>query len=461
MGVAVSGWALARAVSQTGQLGVVSGTALAHTLARRLQLGDADGKLRHALSHFPIPSIAERIVRDYFIPGGKKADAPYKSAPMPSITPSEACGELTVAANFTEIFLAKEGHSGVVGLNLLEKIQFNTLHSLFGAMLAGVDYVLMGAGIPRTIPGTLDRFAAGLPSELKIDGAGADNGDAFIQRFDPAAFFRGAAPRLKRPFFFAIVASATLALTLARKSTGTVDGFVVETETAGGHNAPPRGPLQLTATGEPLYGARDLPDLEKIRAIGLPFWMAGSSSAPGKLAEAEARGATGVQAGTAFAFCRESGIDPSIKKRVLALSREQQARVFTDPFASPTGFPFKVLQLSQTMSEKSDYLARPRVCDLGYLRHAYTREDGTVGYRCPSEPVEDYVRKGGNLAETTGRKCLCNGLMATAGLGQLLRDGTTELPILTAGSEIAHIARFLPPDSDTYSAADVVSAILA
>ena len=30
---------------------------------------------------------------------------------------------------------------------------------LYGAMLAGVDYVLMGAGIPRTIPGILDSLA--------------------------------------------------------------------------------------------------------------------------------------------------------------------------------------------------------------------------------------------------------------------------------------------------------------
>ncbi|MDG4862734.1 hypothetical protein P8605_31820, partial [Streptomyces sp. T-3] len=43
MGVGVSGWQLARAVSRTGQLGVVSGTALDAVLARRLQLGDPGG----------------------------------------------------------------------------------------------------------------------------------------------------------------------------------------------------------------------------------------------------------------------------------------------------------------------------------------------------------------------------------------------------------------------------------
>ena len=43
MGIAVSGWKLARAVSAEGQLGVVSGTALDGVLVRRLQLGDPEG----------------------------------------------------------------------------------------------------------------------------------------------------------------------------------------------------------------------------------------------------------------------------------------------------------------------------------------------------------------------------------------------------------------------------------
>ena len=84
---------------------------------------------------------------------------------------------MTVAANFVEVFLAKEGHAGLVGINFLEKIQFPTLPSIFGAMLAGVDYVLMGAGIPRSIPGVLDRLAKGAAVELKIDVEGALPGE--------------------------------------------------------------------------------------------------------------------------------------------------------------------------------------------------------------------------------------------------------------------------------------------
>lgn len=460
MGAGVSNWRLARAVSEAGQLGVVSGTALASILVRRLQCGDPDGQMRHALNHFPIPGIAERVLAAHFVPGGKPGDAPFKLTPMPSIHPPPAMDELTVAANFVEVFLAKEGHPGLVGINFLEKIQFPNLPSLYGAMLAAVDYVLMGAGIPRSIPGVLDRLAAGLPVELKIDVEGANPGEEFISTFDPAGFAGGNLPPVKRPRFLAIVASATLALTLARKSNGRVDGFVVEGETAGGHNAPPRGPLQLSEAGEPVYGPRDVPDLEKIRALGLPFWLAGSYGQPGGIDAARKLGADGIQVGTAFAFCAESGIAPEFKHAVLTQSREGRARVFTDPVASPTGFPFKVVQIPGTLSEAQLYGTRNRICDLGYLRHAYRKDDGTVGYRCPAEPVEDYLRKGGALAETQGRKCVCNGLLATIGIGQIRAGAEPELAILTAGNDATQVARFLKPGATSYSALDVIEILL-
>lgn len=460
MGVAVSNWNLARAVSRQGQLGVVSGTALAVILGRRLQDGDPDGALRHALDHFPVPGVAGRILETFFIPGGRDQATPYRQPAMPTLKFGRALLELTVAASFVEVFLAREGHPNPVGVNLLEKIQLPTLPSLYGAMLAGVDYVLMGAGIPRTIPGVLDSFAAGQPASLPIDVLGTQPGEAHVSTFDPAAFWAGPPPALKRPRFLGIVASATLAITLARKSTGRVDGFVIEGETAGGHNAPPRGPLTLSATGEPVYGPRDVVDLEKIRALGLPFWLAGSYARPGRLAEALRLGAAGIQVGTAFAFCEESGILPELKRQVIDLSRGGKARVFTDPFASPTGFPFKVLQVDGTMSTDAAYEARGRICDLGYLRHLYRKPDGTVGYRCPAEPVEDYVRKGGLAEDTEGRMCVCNGLPATVGYAQPRGAEGAEPALMTAGDDVAGIQRFLPPGADTYTAADVLRVLL-
>ncbi|MCX6890240.1 MAG: nitronate monooxygenase, partial [Verrucomicrobia bacterium] len=323
-----------------------------------------------------------------------------------------------------------------------------------------VDYILMGAGIPRAIPGTLDLFARSQPASLPVDVEGALPGERQTTTFDPQDFCGGVIRHLKRPLFLGIVASATLAMTLAKKASGRVDGFVVEGPTAGGHNAPPRGALQLTPQGEPLYGPRDVPELDKIRALGLPFWLAGGYGLPGKLQQALQLGAAGIQVGTPFAFCEESGINPEIKRQALTLSGLGQARVFTDPLASPTGFPFKVAQLEQTLSDPANYLNRRRVCDLGYLRHLYRKDDGTIGYRCPAEPLKHYLRKGGTVGETVGRKCVCNGLPATVGLPQMRADGVGEFPLVTAGDDLSHLAQFLPPGAESYSAADVIRKLL-
>jgi nitronate monooxygenase len=461
MGVAISNWRLARAVSLTGQLGVVSGTLLPVVQTRILQQGDPGGHLRRAFDQFPFASIAERVWRDYYVPGGLPPGVPFKAVPMPTLNPPRALVELTVLANFVEVFLAKTGHAGRVGLNLLEKIQLPTLPSLYGAMLAGVDVILMGAGIPRSIPGVLDGLARGDAVELKIDIEGAAPDDpASLMPFDPRSLFSGPLPKVNRPQFFAIVSSATLALTLAKKSSGRVDGFIVEGALAGGHNAPPRGPLQLSTSGEPVYGPRDLPDLPKIRELGLPFWLAGAFSRPGKLAEAQAQGATGVQVGTAFAFCEESGMIPDLKRRFRELIRAGTARVHTDPLASPTGFPFKIAQLAQTLSDAAAYAKRQRICDLGYLRQLFRRSDGTVGYRCAAEPVNDFVRKGGEETETVGRKCLCNGLAATVGFAQSRAEGEVELPIVTAGDELLQLGRYFDFTRESYSAADVIHLLL-
>jgi len=460
MGVGVSGWRLARSVSAYGQLGVVSGTALAVLLVRRLQQGDPEGHMQRALAHFPVPGVAERILNKYFVSGGKASTAPYRLTPLPSQKFSSLDIDLAVASNFVEVFLAKEGHSGVIGINFLEKIQYPTLPSLYGAMLAKVDYVLMGAGIPRSIPGALDGLAAGQLVKIKLDVVDARPEDDYHLEFDPVAFCSGKLPPAPRPIFLAIVSSATLAIALARKANGKVDGFVIEGPTAGGHNAPPRGPLTLNEIGEPIYGPRDIPDLDKFRALGLPFWMAGSYAYPERLREARAVGASGIQVGTAFAFSEESGIDPVLKAQVIELCRAGQAKVFTDPVASPTGFPFKVVQVPGTVAETAVYKQRERICDLGYLRHPYRKPDGSLGYRCPSEPVADYLRKGGLEADTVGRKCVCNGLLSTMGLGQVIDANDIEKPLMTAGDDVSQVVRLLKPGAKSYHASDVIDYLL-
>lgn len=476
MGAGVSGWRLAREVAALGQLGVVSGTALDTLLVRRLWAGDAGGHLRRALEAFPAQSIAQRVLSRYWRkPGGVDAHAAYPLLALPGARLSVERERLLVAANFVEVYLAKEGlgsggesggvggSGGKVGINYLHKIQFPLLASLYGAMLAGVDVVLMGAGVPWEIPGVLGLLAQHKEATIALDLTGGDEHDAQLS-FDPRAMWQmegpDPLPELTRPKFLAIVSSVVLAKALIKRSAGGMDGFVVEAPTAGGHNAPPRGPQQLSATGEPIYGPRDDADPAQMRELGLPFWLAGGYASKDKLQSAMAAGAHGVQVGTAFAFCEESGLDPHLRQRFVDAAVEHKTSVFTDPSASPTSFPFKVAALEGTLSERDVYSQRPRICDLGYLRRAYRKPDGTIGYRCPGEPVDDYLRKGGTIEETVGRKCLCNALVANVGMPQVRKDGYEEPAMLTAGNDLECIEHFVDAQRRTYHARDVVEAIL-
>lgn len=461
MGAGVSHWMLAQAVSHLGQLGVVSGTAIDQIFVRRLQEGDPGGHMRRGLECFPFRKMADRIWKAYYIPGGKAEDQPYKTLPKHTKDNSRELIELCIVANFVEISLAREGHDNPVGINYLEKIQMPHLPSLYGAMLAGVAYVLMGAGIPLKIPGVLDRLANHEPASYTLQVTGAQEGDDTTIDFAPRDFMEVELPPLVRPRFLAIVASNTLAVTFLRKANGRVDGFVVEGPTAGGHNAPPRGHLQLNEAGEPIYGDRDVVNLEKMREMRVPFWLAGGYGTAAKLREALAAGATGIQVGTAFAFCAESGLRDDYKQALLRRAISGEAKVFTNPVASPTGYPFKIARLENTLSEREVYEARPRVCDLGYLREAYRTEAGTIDYRCAGEPLSVYLAKGGKAEDTVGRVCLCNALVANIGLPQVRGGKYVERGVVTSGDDLTEIPSFLPEDRLEYSASDVIAKLLA
>jgi NAD(P)H-dependent flavin oxidoreductase YrpB (nitropropane dioxygenase family) len=437
MGAAVSSWQLAAAVARTGQLGVVSGTALDTIVARRLQDGDPGGHIRRALAHLPLPGVADRILARHFKPEGRNG-APYLPVSRLALRSNRTQEELSVAANFTEVWLAKEGHDGKVGINYLEKIQMALPTAAYGAILADVDVVLVGAGIPRELPRLLADLTAHRPGTVHVDVPGSD---ARPHTFDPAYLYEPAAdrPTLHRPAFLAIVSSHVLAQYLTRQPETSPDGFVVEGPSAGGHSAPPRGKLQLEPDGQPRYGPRDDPKLSALVSTGLPFWLAGGYGEPERVREALAAGAAGVQVGTLFALSQESGLAPHLRLQLLDRLRRGDLVVKASATVSPTGFPFKVASLPGTLSEPTTSAARPPLCDLGYLRQPHEREDGTITYRCPAEPEVTYLRKGGTPGERA--VCLCNGLVAAVDLGQHRKDGYEEPPVVTLGTDLAGASR--------------------
>lgn len=244
MGLGVSGWRPARAVALEGQLGVVSGTALDVVLFRVLQTGDPGGHARRALAAFPLPELARAALDCYFREDGLDEGSPMRTAPRLRATGGAPAEILTVLGNFAEVWLAKEGHDGLVGVNYLEKIQRATAPAMFGAILAGVDHVLVGAGVPGQIPALATRLARYERCVTRIDVEGSQ--EPLDHLFDPRALLAGHLPGpLRRPEVRAIVSLPVLAAYLARDEATRPDGFVIETSAAGGHSAPPRGPMRL------------------------------------------------------------------------------------------------------------------------------------------------------------------------------------------------------------------------
>ena len=139
------------------------------------------GAALHAFDDTFGTDIGRKICDRYFIDGGKPPSARFKSAPLQTArsqsgeTTFPVAGrqgydplhlglredsiELLIATGFAEVWLAKEGHRGNIFINFLHKIELPLIYALYGAMLAGVDGVAVGAGNPEGLAG--DLFAIG------------------------------------------------------------------------------------------------------------------------------------------------------------------------------------------------------------------------------------------------------------------------------------------------------------
>ena len=179
----------------------------------------------------------------------------------------------------------------------------------------------------------LDGVSAGYGETEILHGIDlhVDRGEIVETTFDPTPLWKTDPPMATRPKFFPIISSHSLATMMTKKANGSVEGFIVEGPTAGGHNAPPRGKPTFNELGEPVYGDRDMADLEKIAAVGLPFWLAGGAGTPEALQNALAAGAEGVQVGTLFAYCEESGLYPEYRQQVI----EELSQFLLGLFGSP------------------------------------------------------------------------------------------------------------------------------
>ncbi len=499
MGVYVSNWRLARAVAmeRPGETtGTVSGTALDIVYVRLLQLGDPGGHAQRALAALDDKfgtEIGHKIRDRYFVEGGKTPTAHFKGAPTQAArSPSgettfrapdghagplrlglmDDAAELLIATAFAEVWLAKEGHRGNIFINFLNKIELPLIYAMYGAMLAGVDGVAVGAGNPEGLAANCSQLANHERVTRNLSVLYRDGAEEFALSFDPTQIAQGKFARtpLDRPAFLAIVSLQDLVEALAAGASESPDGFIIEHHTAGGHNANPVGPIHKDGFGQPIYSLDDEPDLEAIRKVGKPFWLAGGYDSHERLQMALAAGAAGVQVGSVFALAEESGMYHEYRSAILNEIRQgtEDTTLVRTALVSPTGFPFKVVQLPGSLSEPEVFESRERVCDIGILQQlglSKPNEDGLrkLFQRCPAGPIARYVSERGLMKNTEERRCLCNGLLACVGLGQARGPGgdvTAEPAIVTLGSHLDGIRRLSRHGQAHYWAKDVVTDIL-
>lgn len=425
MGVRISGYRLANATARLGALGVVSGVGLRHAVVEEIRRGDEEAI--EAARRFPVARYVEELLA--FAPGGAWH---RRSVPLDDPDPARAAlpRRLSTIATFIEVQRARAGHAGDVGVNVMWKCALTVLPTIYGAMLAGASALLCGAGVPIEAPEILMRLRSGENlSYSPLMGTGT-NVALDVSEDGTAALLSSMTP----PHVIPILSNYAFPkriLDVWQREMGGVrpSAFVLEDHRAGGHNAPPRNHQS--------FGERD--DLTtyfgKVAELGVPVYVAGSFPGGGGREDFLAwtsRGAYGIQVGSRFALCEESGLRPDLRDAILARNAEGAGLVETSAAASPTGYPFKVVPLPGTLTEPEVYAARRRVCDKRYLSATtfVTAPDGTQreAYTCPAMPEAQFAALGGDPAEAEGKVCLCNALLSTAGFGD-----EDEAPIVTLG----------------------------
>ena len=108
------------------------------------------------------------------------------------------------------------------------------------------------------------------------------------------------------------------------------------------------------------------------------------------------------------------------------------------------------------------------MCDIGLLQQrgfGKPDEDGTrtLFQRCAAAPIEAYVSNRGIERNAEERRCLCNGLLAAFGLGQVKKlsgEWVEEPAIVTLGNRLDDVRRLSRQGQTSYHVQDVVVDIL-
>jgi nitronate monooxygenase len=329
MGVGVSLSPLARAVAREGGVGIVSSACLDRLVSKR---------------------------------NGKKADS-YQAA-------------------YEEVSLAK-AEGGYAGINIMCALGRDYEASVRGALDAGADAIISGAGLPMGLPAIQSPKDTALIPIVSSTRAL----DLICRKWEKLGY---------RP-----------------------DAVVLEGPLAGGHLGFKMDQVDLESNRlENLLP----PVKEYARRNGdIPVIVAGGIYTNGDILRYLAMGADGVQMGTRFLATEESSATEEYKQAVVA-AKDEDIIVAHDP-GSPCGLPFRVIKQSPMYVSSLRRLRKPR-CDKGYV----LLKDAEGNYsRCPAKESNEH------------HFCICNGLLSSAGYN---RD--KEEPLYTVGTNASRVDRIVP-----------------
>jgi nitronate monooxygenase len=288
----------------------------------------------------------------------------------------------TYEATLEEISLAKAA-GGYAGINIMVALVRDYESSVRGAIDAGADVIISGAGLPL-----------GLPS---------------IQPPKDTALIP--------------IVSSPRALELICKKWEKLgyrpDATVLEGPLAGGHLGFKIDSINLEAnTLENLLP----PVKDMARKYGdFPVIVAGGIYTHDDIVRFLKMGADGVQMGTRFLATEESSASPLYKKAVIDAT-EEDIIVAHDP-GSPCGLPFRIIRQSPMYVSALRKLRKPK-CDKGYV--LLKDAEGKFS-RCPAKQSNEHTF------------CICNGLLSSADY-----NPREEEPLYTVGTSAYRVDRIVP-----------------
>jgi nitronate monooxygenase len=284
-------------------------------------------------------------------------------------------------AVYEEVSLAK-AKGGLAGINIMGALVRDYTDSVRGALDAGADFIISGAGLPVTLPAIQPPKDTALVPIV----SSARALEIICKKWDRLGY---------RP-----------------------DAVVVEGPLAGGHLGFKINELDLESNRlESLFP----PVKDMAQKYGdFPVIVAGGIYTHADIVRFMDMGADGVQMGTRFLATEESSATEPYKQAVVR-AKEEDILVAHDP-GSPCGLPFRVIKQSPMYVSALKRLRKPK-CDKGYVLLKDAQGNFTI---CPAKESNEH------------HFCICNGLLSSGGY-----NPDAEEALYTVGTNAARVDRIL------------------